>query len=110
MIKKRIIHVVSEFYPKPKWRYIHEGEGSGEDFRKRILAGALRDNDLVIVDLNGFNRYGPSFISESFGELIRVEGFSRSELKRKLRIEHDKLQTVVDACWAEIDKAAGEIK
>lgn len=110
MVKSKKIHVVSEYYPRPKWRYEREGDGSGEVFRRDVLAPALRNNAKVEVDLNGYNRYGPSFISEAFGGLVRDESFTLDDLKQKLVITHDVLQSIVDFCWIEIEKASKEIE
>ncbi|NOI32177.1 STAS-like domain-containing protein [Vibrio coralliilyticus] len=108
MSKLKSIHVVSEYHPRPKWRYEHEGEGSGEVFRRDFLAPDLREYDHVEVDLTGYNRYGPSFISEAFGGLVREEDFSLLDLKKKLTIRHDKLSSIEGASWAEIEKAERE--
>ncbi|MDA0420645.1 STAS-like domain-containing protein [Vibrio alginolyticus] len=104
----KTIVVVEEFYPRPKWRYRSEGDGSGEAFREELLAPALRDNNEVKVDLTGYNRYGPSFVSEAFGGLIRNEGFSFEELEKKLKIVHERLPSFVGVCWEEIGKAHRE--
>lgn len=104
------INVVKDFYPRPKWRYRDEGEGSGEAFRDDRLVQALRTNSVVIVNLTGYNRYGPSFISEAFGGLIRTSGFKIEELKTKLVIKHDDLPSIVQVCWKEIEKASKEVE
>lgn len=106
----KIIEVVTEFHPRPKWRYIYEGEGSGEEFRQTQLAPYLKIFERVEVVLTGYNRYGPSFISEAFGGLIRDEGFKLDELKRKLTITHKDLPSIVGASWAEIEKASQSLK
>ncbi|EPM4283597.1 TPA: STAS-like domain-containing protein [Vibrio parahaemolyticus] len=105
MVSNKKISVVEDYYPRPKWRYRDEGEGSGEVFREDYLAPALRKFDSVEVDLTGYNRYGPSFISEAFGGLVRDEGFDYSTLKEKLKIRHDKLDSIESWCWDEIKKA-----
>ncbi|RZQ01388.1 DUF4325 domain-containing protein [Vibrio vulnificus] len=104
----KTIVVVEQFHPRPKWRYRREGDGSGEAFREELLAPALRDHSHVTVDLTGYNRYGPSFVSEAFGGLIRDERFSLEELRNKLTIVHDKLPSFAGTCWEEIEKATQE--
>lgn len=105
MNKFKRIEVVTEFHPRPKWRYKKEGDGSGEEFRQNKLAISLMDYEHIEVDLTGYNRYGPSFISEAFGGLIRDEGYRLCELKNRLTIVHSKLPSIVGVCWAEIEKA-----
>jgi hypothetical protein len=102
----KIIKVVTEYHPRPKWRYISEGAGSGEEFRQTKLAPDLKTFEHVEVDLTGYNRYGPSFISEAFGGLIRDEGFRLADLRHKLTITHRDLPSIVGASWAEIEKAS----
>lgn len=96
----REIIVVSEFHPRPKGRYIDDAPGckdtAGEVFRKRILVDAIKDNDYVIVDLTGYNRYGRSFLDEAFGGLISREGMTKELLDKKLSIKHDLNQKFVD--------------
>lgn len=101
--------MVDDFHPRPKWRYIAEGSGSGEEFRKQHLAPALTAHELVKVDLTGYNRYGPSFISEAFGGLIREEGMRLKSLEKKLEIRHDLLPSVVSMAWEEMREAEAEI-
>lgn len=110
MTEQKVIKVVTEFHPRPKWRYRTEGDGSGQAFREDMLVAALKQYESVVVDLTGYNRYGPSFISEAFGGLLRVAKFQLTDLKRKLVIKHDDLPSIVQVCWAEMDKADKEAK
>lgn len=109
MGKTRKIKVVDDFYPRPKWRYIKEGSGSGEEFRKEHLVPALSKDEFVEVDLTGYNRYGPSFISEAFGGLIRDEGMRLHDLEQRLVITHELLPSVVNMAWEEMKEADAEI-
>lgn len=94
MIKQKRIVIVNDFNKKPYGRYLSDGEGNGELFRKNFLAPALREFDVVEVDLTGYNRYGRSFIDEAFGGLIRDEGFSKKELDEKLKFIHLDLPSI----------------
>ncbi|QPB84991.1 DUF4325 domain-containing protein [Pseudoalteromonas rubra] len=102
------INVVEDFYPRPKWRYRREGEGSGEQFRDEHLKKAFDEYEVIEVDLTGYNRYGPSFISEAFGGLIRNLKLDIATLEKRLIIKHDLLPSVVEMCWAELKEAAEE--
>lgn len=99
MSSLRKIIVTEEFYPRPKGRYIDDAPGcelsSGEAFRKNILFEALQQNDEVIVDLTGYNRYGRSFLDEAFGGLISRAGLKKSELDKKLTVKHDDVENFV---------------
>ncbi len=110
-MKKKLkkINVIEDFHPRPKWRYRTEGDGSGEEFRQDKLLPALSHYENVEVNLTGYNRYGPSFISEAFGGLIRDEGMRLEELQERLVIKHDLLPTVVKMAWDELKDAEKEI-
>lgn len=99
------IKVVSNFGEKPFGRYPAHGDYSGQEFRKRLLAPALRNHAHVTIDLTGYNRYGRSFIDEAFGGLVRDEGFTSEKLHSQLKIIHEELPSLVELVWARIDKA-----
>ena len=99
------IKVVRDFHPKPYGRYPNDGDGCGQIFREKILAKALRAHDKVHVDLNGYNRYGRSFLDEAFGGLIRESGFSGKEVKKKLTYSHDLVKSIELLIAERIDAA-----
>lgn len=88
------INVVKDFNKRPYGRYPDDGEGCGELFRKNKLAPALREHDQVHVVLDGYNRYGRSFLDEAFGGLIREEKFKWADLKERLTYTHSKVKTI----------------
>lgn len=90
------IKVVSDFSKRPYGRYPTDpgGEFCGENFRKLHLVPALQQHDKVHVDLDGYNRYGRSFLDEAFGGLIREEGFTLAQLKSKLSYSHTLVPTI----------------
>jgi len=81
------INIARDYTPLPGGRYVKYGPYSGEDFRDRILAPALRANDSVKISLDGTRTLMSSFLEEAFGGLIRVSGFSYDELQKKLTVE-----------------------
>lgn len=102
----KTIHVTTDFNSSPKGRYEREGFlWSGTRFRTQWLHPALLDNDKVIVDLNGYNRYGRSFLDEAFGGLIREHGFTKVELDTKLEYIHDLLPSLIEIIDERIDDA-----
>ncbi|WP_219927027.1 STAS-like domain-containing protein [Siccibacter turicensis] len=61
---------VADRYPCPGPRYKKLGSASGEDFRDWIEQELAASTGLII-DLDGTEGYGSSFLEESFGGLIR---------------------------------------
>lgn len=103
------ITVITDFHRRPYGRYITDGpdchETSGEVFRNNVLAPALEKYNHVTVDLTGFNRYGRSFLDESFGGLIRESGFIKKQLDTKLSYIHNDLSSVIAIIDERIQKA-----
>ena len=89
-----VINVIKDFNKKPYGRYPVDGLGCGELFRQEKLVPALRKYDRVHVDLDGYNRYGRSFLDEAFGGLIREEGFKWADLKERLSYSHSTVRTI----------------
>jgi len=89
------ISVVRDFSKRPYGRYPDpDGEFCGQNFRQKLLAPMLRKHHKVHVDLDGYNRYGRSFLDEAFGGLIREEGFTLDQLKEKLSYSHTLVPTI----------------
>lgn len=69
------ITIAKDFSLTPGPRFINEGDFSGEFFRNSILEPkfleAVKEKKKVIVNLDGTLGYGPSFLEESFGGLVR---------------------------------------
>ena len=107
----KTINVIKDYSTSPYGRYSHEVEQgeedtTGERFRKEWLVPALRQNDTVIVNLTGYNRYARSFIDEAFGGLISSGEFTLQDLQQKLIYQHDDLPSIVELIrkrieWAE---------
>ncbi|MEC8904544.1 MAG: STAS-like domain-containing protein [Pseudomonadota bacterium] len=96
---------VSEFTKDAFNRFIEDGDGSGEEFRIKVLSPALKQNDKVTVNLDGIHdEYGSSFLVEAFANLIRKSGFSYEELKQKLELRSENLRWPKEI-WRYIDEA-----
>jgi len=84
------LKVASEFSSAPGPRYIREGDFSGEAFRKEILFSkmddAIKNNKVLVVDLDGTAGYGTSFLEESFGGLIREDHLDYEKIVKHLKI------------------------
>lgn len=71
---KEIIVRVLDFAEYPGPRYKSQGTDSGEEFYLELLKPnmrlAIKDKSKLIIDLDGTAGYAPSFIDESFGNLV----------------------------------------
>ncbi len=86
-MNKKYISISKDFSETPAGRYESDGPFSGENFRDNILYPALKEFDLVEVDLDGTLGYGSSFLEEAFGGLIREKGMTLNELNTKLKVK-----------------------
>lgn len=71
---------------------------SGEEFREDVLIPALKEHEHVTIDMNGYNRYGRSFMHEIIAGLIFAEGMSNDEVKKRVTLKHDLLPSFIDTC------------
>lgn len=74
----------------PGGRYIKDGPFSGEWFRNQVLAKALleaiKQGEVLEVELDNTSGYGSSFLEEAFGGLIRERIVSPEQAQRYLRV------------------------
>jgi len=99
------ISVARDFTPYPGPRYIKQGPNSGERFRKKVLVPALEKAESIVVDLDGTTGFGSSFLDEAFGGLISVEGMSRAEVEKRIRIKSDQDATYHNMVWEAVREA-----
>lgn len=99
------INVTKDFGRKPYGRYAEDGEWNGGKFRV-LLAEKLRENEYVHVNLDGYNRYGRSFLDEAFGGLIREEGFTYEYLQEHLTYSHSLVKSIESLIDDRIQAAA----
>lgn len=78
------LDVGKDFSDVPSGRYPEDGEFNGQRFRTEFLVPLLRTYDRLEVVLDGTEGFGSSFLEEAFGGLIRLEGFSKSDLHSRL--------------------------
>ncbi len=103
----KTIILVSDFSSKPTGRYTDKAyPDSGQRFRDDFLVPALKEFDKVIVVLDGYNRYGRSFLDEAFGGLIRESEFKKSELDERLTYQHKLVPSIVTLIDERIKQAA----
>lgn len=97
------IDIAKQFSTLPAGRDPKDGPNSGERFRREFLVPAFSDYEKVVVILDGTEGYGSSFLDESFGGLIRVEGMTADDLHRRLEIISNDDETFRDEAWEYID-------
>lgn len=85
------LKVSIDFSRTPGPRTTDEGEFSGEVFRRDVLLPrikeAMKKGCTLLIDLDGTEGYGTSFLEESFGGLIRHEGLRYSDIVRVIEIK-----------------------
>src|SRR5258706_4629323 len=81
-----VIDIPKDFSQFPAGRFREHGDFSGEKFRDEYLVKAFEGAEKVSVILDGAAGYGSSFLEEAFGGLIRMHGFKRDDLDKRLVI------------------------
>ena len=78
------LKISKDFSSTPGPRLKKQGSFSGELFREEKLLPAIKiainNDEILTLDLDGTEGYGPSFLEESIGGLIRVEGVKYKDL------------------------------
>jgi hypothetical protein len=100
----KVIYIARDFSPSPAGRYPEDGPHNGELFRERWLLPAIKEHDVVEVNLDDTGGYGSSFLEEAFGGLVRA-GMSAAELHQKLKLKSSR-RTYETKVWTYIDRAA----
>jgi hypothetical protein len=83
----KTIRIAVDYSETPLGRYPEDGDFNGTRFRDEFLRPALRDEDEVVVDIDGVEGYGSSFLDEAFGGLVREGYFDAKALQQKLKIK-----------------------
>lgn len=72
------IKIAKDFSKAPGARYREDGSHSGEQFYEDLLSnafrGALANNQLLTIDLDGTYGFATSFLSEAFSRLSKEFG------------------------------------
>lgn len=107
--KVKTIKIADDFSKTPFGRYPSDSKYSAQRFREETLLPALKENDLVVIELDGTSiSYGSSFLEETFGGLVRSglkPAVIRKKVKVSTRLEDYKLE--IDDY---IDRAAKELE
>lgn len=102
---KKVINIASDYSPEPFGRYPQDGDSNGTTFREDLLKPALLSADLVTIVFDGAEGYGSSFLEESFGGLVRLEGFKPTDLHKQLQLVSNDDPSLVSEVWEYIDTA-----
>ncbi len=69
-------------YPGP--RYEKQGPYSGQKFLNDVLIPNIERGEDITIDLDGTVGYGPSFLDEAFGGLIREGTLTFEEFTKRI--------------------------
>lgn len=98
------IEIANDFSIFLGGRYRSVGPKSGQEFYEDILLPkyeeAIKNNDQLIIALDGTKGYPSSFLDQSFGELAREKGVDN--VKKTLEFETRVFPWVVDFIKEEI--------
>lgn len=83
----KTIKIATDYSETPLGRYRADSDYNGERFREEVLVPALRQEELVEVDIDDVEGYGSSFLDEAFGGLVREGHFDKKELIGRLVIK-----------------------
>ncbi|WP_246327230.1 STAS-like domain-containing protein [Burkholderia guangdongensis] len=103
----KMISIAKDYSDEPGGRYYTDGPHSGQRFREEFLAPALRNNEVVEVDIGDVLAFGSSFLEEAFGGLVRL-GFAARDLHNRLRVVSGS-PTHQKRIWRYIDDAGAVV-
>jgi hypothetical protein len=103
------INIAKDFSDVPLGRYPTDGNFSGERFREERLRPALQKGN-VVVNIDGTEGYGSSFLDEAFGGLVRKKYYNAADLHSRLTIEYadPAYKLYSNLIWKYIDEAVPE--
>lgn len=84
---RKTIKIARDFSRYPYGRSKKYSRTSGEEFRERFLLPAFKDSEEIteiVVDLDGTEGYGSSFLDEAFAGLVRDSGIDKNIVLQKL--------------------------
>jgi hypothetical protein len=113
-----IVIKIRDFTKAPGPRYIKEevrdANNSGERFRDSSLYPTLlkviTESKKLIIDLDGTEGYGTSFLEESFGGLIREKGMDYKIIKDTIELISKEEPYLIDDINKYLSDADGKSK
>ncbi|MGQ4659624.1 STAS-like domain-containing protein [Lysobacter sp. F6437] len=85
----KTIKIAEDFSSAPAGRFPEDGPFNGTTFREELLVPALSESDIVVIVLDGVSGFGSSFLEEAFGGLVRLHGYDRDDLKRRIEVKFE---------------------
>jgi len=83
----KMISIAKDFSDVPWGRVPADGDFCGENFREHKLLPALRSSsEKIVVDLDGVEGLGSSFLEEAFGGLVWNGHFTADQLRARLEV------------------------
>lgn len=105
MDQVKIINVAKDFSDEPIGRFPSDAEYNGQRFRDEYLFPALSKFDKVIVDFDGVEGCGSSFLEEAFGGLVRTNKLSKEDVLRRLELISKEDESLIEEITEYIKKA-----
>lgn len=96
MNKTRTINIAKDFSEVPAGRFYSDGEVSGQAFREKVLAPALAKPGPLLIDLDGVEGFGSSFLEEAFGGFLRHHSVTLSEFLDRVTFKSDEDPTYIE--------------
>lgn len=85
------VRLATKFSPYLGGRYRDDGPYSGQEFREDFLVpwmtDAIRDHQLLVLDLDGVAGVPSSFLEEAFGGLLRNTRWSIDQVRAVLKLK-----------------------
>ena len=108
----KTIDVARDYTPFLGGRYVTDGPGNAEDFRKKFLVPLLQNGESAIIDLEGVFGFPASFFDEAFGGLVRDEGYPADRVLTLLKFKGETpgLPVIVNAIKELIRNPENETK
>lgn len=82
-MSETVFSIARDFSPNPGPRKVRQGPNSGEALRPKLKQVLELNSGSIKILLDGTKGIGSSFLDEAFGGLIRYEGKTKDELKRR---------------------------
>lgn len=97
----KVFSIAKDFSPNPGPRKIRQGPNSGEALRPKLKRVLDDSQGRIQILLDGTRGMGSSFLDEAFGGLIRYDGRTKDELKRRFhfisRVDPSYIVTIYDS-------------
>lgn len=103
-IKK--IHIASEWSKSPTGRYQSDGKSNATDFKKKFILNDLDAVAVFVIDLDGTDGYGSSFLEEAFGGLVRDGLISKADFNQKFTFKSEEDPSFVDEIFSYVNDAS----